>query len=83
MRARKAHLGFDRLDTRLVLDASGADMVTGANLGASILPIVNPDNGGSSSIQASLDSLDWYLPGTPPVQSTGASTLSVSLDFSS
>ena len=80
MRARNIRPSFDRLDARLVLDASGADMVTGANLGAAILPIVSPDNG-SSDLQAASDSFDWYLPGSPPPVASDPAALTVPWDL--
>jgi hypothetical protein len=75
MRARSLRPAFDRLDTRLFLDASAANMVCGATLGATALPVVDPN--GSTGPQDLVSVLNWYLPGTPPPELSDPSSIEI------
>jgi hypothetical protein len=75
MRARSLRPTFDRLDTRLVLDASAASMVSGATLGSAAQQVVNSD--GSTGQQDIVSVLDWYLPGTPPPVVTDPNSIEI------
>ncbi len=77
MRARSLRPMFDRLDTRIVLD-SGASMVSGGNIGATVLPIVAP--GGGSTQSDLITDVDWYLDGTPPPETTDPTAIETPWD---
>jgi hypothetical protein len=75
MRARTFRPAFDRLDIRLVLHASAANMVSGATLGSTVLPFVNPH--GSTGHHDLVSVLNWYQPGTPPPEMSNPSSIEI------
>jgi hypothetical protein len=77
MRARSLRPMFDRLDTRIVLD-SGASMVCGGNIGASVLPIVT--SGGGATQSDLISDVDWYLDGTPPPETPDVTAIQTPWD---
>jgi len=74
MRARKLRPVFDRLDTRIVFDASGADMVCGGT-GTTLL------SSGTSGQQDLVQVLDWYLPGSPTPVATDPTAITAPMDL--